>query len=120
MRLFMLRPRLWRGGFSIAEAVIAAVVFVIAVTGVLATISNIKKPSARTDRSLTAAYVGQKVLEDMRNEVDAGTWDTGPLKTGPNPRPCPNGVANCTYSVDEDPVSRARAVTVNVTWPDNL
>lgn len=115
----MRRPRLRRGGFSIAEAVIAAVVFVIAVTGVLATISNIKKPSARTDRSLEAAYVGQKVLEDLRNEVDAGTWDTGPLSVGPT-RPCPNGIVNCTYSVDEDPVSRARAVTVNVTWPDNL
>jgi type II secretory pathway pseudopilin PulG len=116
----MRRPRLRQGGFSIAEAVIAAMVFIIAVTGVLATIGNIKKPSVRTDRSLTAAYVGQKVLEDMRNEVDAGTWDTGPLKVGPNPRPCPNAVANCTYSVDEDPVSHAREVTVNVTWPDNL
>ncbi len=119
MRPFIRRPRPWRGGFSIAEAVIAAMVFVIAVTGILATISNIKKPSARTDRSLTAAYVSQKVLEDMRNEVDAETWNTGPLSAGPNPRSCPNGVANCTYSVDEDPVSHARAVTVNVTWPDD-
>ncbi len=116
----MRRPRLRQGGFSIAEAVIAAIVFVVAVTGVLATIGNIKKPSVRTDRSLTAAYVGQKVLEDMRNEVDAETWDTGPLSVGPNPRSCPNGVVNCTYSVDEDPVSHAREVTVNVTWPDNL
>lgn len=120
----MRRPRLRRGGFSITEAVIAAVVFVIAVTGVLATIGNIKKSSARTDRSLTAAYVGQQVLEAMRANVDAGTWNNpaSPLSLGVHNGSKPvNGVTyTYTYTVAQDPVSKARRVTITVNWPDNL
>lgn len=102
---------------------IAAIVFVIAVTGVLATIGNIKKPSARTDRSLTAAYVGQQVLEDMRTNVDAGAWDDpgSPLSLGTHNGSKPvNGVTyTYTYTVVQDPVSKARQVTITVNWPDN-
>ncbi len=124
MRSCMRWPCLRRGGFSIAEAVIAAIVFVIAVTGVLATIGNIKKPSARTDRSLTAAYVGQQVLEAMRTNVDAGTWDDpgSPLSllgTHSGSKPV-NGVTyTYTYTVVQDPISKARRVTITVNWPDN-
>ncbi len=112
-----------KSGFSIAEAVIAAMVFVIAATGVFATIGNIKKPSARTDRSLTAAYVGQQVLEDMRTNVDAGTWDDpgSPLSLGAhNGSKSVNGVDYpYSYNVVQDPVSKARQVNITVNWADN-
>jgi len=104
--------------------VIAAIVFVIAMTGVLATIGNIKKPSARTDRSLTAAYVGQEVLEAMRTNVDAGTWDdpSSPLSLGVHngSKPVDGVTYTYSYTVAQDPVSKARQVTVTVNWPDNL
>ncbi len=103
---------------------VAAIVFVMAATGVFATIGNIKKPSARTDRSLTAAYVGQQVLEDMRANVDASAWDDpgSPLSVGThNGSKSVNGVTyTYSYTVAQDPASNARQATITVTWPDNL
>jgi len=113
----------WQHGFSITEAMTAAIVFVIAATGVFATLGNIKKPSARTDRSLTAAYLGQQVLEDMRTNVDAGTWDNANSEMSLGAHSGSKSVNGVTYpyayTVAQDPVSNARQVMITVTWPDN-
>ena len=114
-------------GFSIAEALVAAMVFSIAAVGVFSTISSIQKPTVNTDRSLQAAYIGQQVLEGLRSQVNGTTWNTtGGLALGPGgaPRtydcspaaPINNITYQCTYTVTQA-ASGARSVTANVTWP---
>ena len=117
-------------GFSVAEALVAAMVFSIAAAGVFSTIGSVQKPSAGTDRSLQAAYIGQQVLEGLRSSVDAGTWDDSttpsPLygTVSGTPHACPALTPalpanwSCSYTVTEDPNSKARKVDVNVIWPN--
>ena len=100
---------------------VAAVIFSIATVGVFATIGSIRKPASKTDRSLEAAYIAQQTLESMRNNVDALTWDTGPLSVGTHNLAdiVRNGITySISYTVVEDATSKARKVTVNVNWPD--
>ena len=116
-------------GFSITETLVAAVIFAVTAAGIFATIGGLKKPGVKTNRSLEAAYIGQQVLEGMRNNVDAGKWnDPGDALYGTaagtahncNPQTIvKDGVTyQCTYTVTQDTNSGARKVVVNVTWPD--
>ena len=107
-------------GFSIIEALVAAIVFAIAAIGIFSALSKVQP----TSMSLQAAYIGQQVLESLRSSVDAGTWNSGGAwSVGSHPCPAAivvNWASACVYIVSpDDPVSKARQVTVNVNWPDS-
>ncbi len=121
-------------GFTIIEALVASVIFSIAVAGIFATTGSIRQPTAENDHSLEAAYIGQQVLEDMRRYVDAGTWNNpalniNRLKVGAghdccmDPPACAqmrtvtknNITYTCTYTVTQE-ASGARKVKVDVGW----
>jgi len=70
-------------GFTITEVVISAVIFSLVVAGVFMSISLLKKPTVDSTEAMTAAFLGKRVLDDLRTKVDGETWDKGgPLDTG--------------------------------------
>lgn len=58
------------------EIIVSALIFSIAVAGMFATISSLQKPAEESREDISAAYVGKQILEDLRKEIDAETWDT--------------------------------------------
>lgn len=111
-------------GFSYIEAIIATSILGIAVVGILMTVSSIKKPVAKSDRALVAAYFGQEVLENLRAKVDARDFNTGELSITTPDAPhvvtkVINGVTyKAFYHVLDDPASGSRRVNLTVDWPD--
>ena len=106
------------------EVTVAAIVFALTAAGIFATVSAIRQPAGDTTREITAAFVGGQILESLRNEVDASTWNLSgfPLSTSPSSHSItPVTVGNITYSgtytVLPDPQGTgARKVTLNITW----
>ena len=117
-----------KSGFSMVEALIAAVIFAVAVVGVFATSAALKKPTVVSDKKLTAAYIGKQVLEDLRSKVDQREWLTGSLATynlalgdhGPFTfnNPTYQVAYNVMWTVSSVPNSDARQVLVTIQWPD--
>ncbi|VAX34811.1 hypothetical protein MNBD_UNCLBAC01-1575 [hydrothermal vent metagenome] len=76
------QPVLGKAGFSILEVIISAVIFVIAVAGVLSSVSMLRPKGGASSKKLEATYTGKSIIDQLRSEVDAGTWDTGNLQVG--------------------------------------
>ena len=115
MRIF-----LNRSAFSLVEAMVAGVIFTITAAGVFASLAAVQKPAVTNDKSLGAAYCGQKFFESLRANVDVRDWATGKLKPGGGSVTCDqNGV---TYTVnytivDMLPSSTARQARITISWP---
>ena len=107
-------------GFTIAEVVIATMIFTLAMAGVFATISQLRQPAVASSQQVTAAFIGKKILDDLRSEVSATTWNSGLLTPGNtymNQVTVGTITYNATYTVQNDPNgTNARQVTLNVTW----
>ena len=110
--------------FSLVEAMVAAVIFTIGVAGVFASLAAVKKPASDSDKSLGAVLCGQKLLESLRKDVDALTWDNAASNnlalTNGTPRVdvCNQNGVNYNLSYEVKPVDQnpAREVTVTVSW----
>ena len=126
-----------RSGFTIIEVIIASVIFGLVAIGSYSSMAALKKPTMESSEEVTAAYIGRQVLEDLRSQVDAATWDTGALSptggpggdgsyvTGTNDFVKEVKVGQGTsrevtyrpsYQVTQDTLTNARQVTVTVTW----
>ncbi|MBF0503742.1 MAG: type II secretion system protein [Candidatus Omnitrophica bacterium] len=73
-----------KSAFTLLEILLSAIIFVISVAGIFATLNAVRQPVVQKQRSLTAAILGQQLLESLRTQVDAsqltsGTW---PLALG--------------------------------------
>lgn len=128
------------GGFTIIEVIISAMIFTIAVAGVLATVSSLSKPAADTADEVTAAFMGKRILDQLRREVDASStagWDTSSSPLNPNggdgngsydasdsvtstllaPVTIDGITYTPTYTVEPDPDgTNGRKVTLTITW----
>ena len=113
-------------GFSLVEAMVAGVVFTIAVAGVFSSISSTTSSTSSTatvNKNLIAAYCGQQVLESFRSKVDARDWSSGSLTLGDHTLSGPTlapysqcaGVTSVVYTVS-DAGNGARKVVANVNW----
>ncbi len=109
-------------GFTIVEVIVSAVIFTLAVAGIFATISALRSPATESSQEVTAAFVGKRILDDMRTEVSALTWSGGSLDPSGSPYALNaivvDGISYTpTYIVEPDPDGTgARKVTLNVTW----
>lgn len=113
--------KLNRRGFSIVEAMVAAVILSISVVGVFATMSSQKAPAAEADKRVLVAQAAKQFLEELRSKVNAVDYEnnTGPLAVGPGSTPLahgpyPCGVYSCSYIVT--PVGNARKVDLTITY----
>ncbi len=107
--------------FTLTEVVIATVIFSLAMAGVFASISNLRQPAVESSQEVTAAFIGKKILNDLRSEVSAPTWNTtGNLTLGPHGPLTAINVGGIdytpTYIVEADPGTNARKVTLNISW----
>jgi|GEM_PF-2405385 len=107
-------------GFTITEVVVAAVIFALFGAGIYTTISLLKKPTVETRQSITAAFLGKKVLDDLRTDVSAETWGgTGPLTPGVYNQTAVT-IDGTTYTpsyvVSDEASTQARKVTLTVNW----
>ena len=103
------------------EVIVATVIFTLAMAGVFASISQLREPAVESTQEVTAAFLGKRILEDLRSQVNGASWNTtGNLVYGTYT------MANVVvsgktyfpvYTVTSDPNgTNARKVTLNVTW----
>ena len=115
--------------FTMVEVVIAGVIFTIMAVGSYSTISAFKKPASATKEEVTAAYLGQQILDELRTKVDGSTWTTGSGgDLDPNGGSGSNGIYSLAdmdvdgttystvYQVENDTSTMARKVTITVSW----
>lgn len=110
--------------FTMTEVVIATVIFSLAMAGVFASIANLREPAVESSQEVTAAFIGKRVLDDLRSAVNAESWNdpaTGRLLANTTYPITPVVVSgrtyNGTYRVIDDPNgTSARQVTLNITW----
>ena len=57
--------------FSLLEILLAAIIFVISIGGIFATLNAVRAPVANKESALTAAVFGKQVLEALRSQVNA-------------------------------------------------
>ena len=60
----------------------AAVIFVVAAAGILATVSFLRPQGADSAKRLQAAYMGKRIIDRLRSEVAADTWISGNFVSG--------------------------------------
>ena len=105
------------------EVIMASVIFTITVVGVFATYTSIRQPSSSTDEKIKAAYIGKKLLDELRANVSADTWELGNSALALGAYRKSEVVDGITYWVDyiiePDPGgTAARKVTVTVRWDE--
>jgi prepilin-type N-terminal cleavage/methylation domain-containing protein len=127
MKIFgQIRRENKRTGFTIIEVVIAAAIFTLAMTGIFSSVSLMRQPAIESTQEVTAAFIGKQVLDDLRSQVSAQTWNgtSGLLSVGntyTNIISVTTGSVttnyNVVYTVEADPDgTSARKVTLNVSW----
>jgi len=110
-----------RKGLSLVEVLIATVLFSIAALGMFSTLSMMRVSSDVSDKRLGAAYFGRQCLEQLRAKVDQRAFNgidyNNELSLGPHTCPAdPNNIYTATYIVAEDATTKARKVSLSVTW----
>jgi Tfp pilus assembly protein PilV len=60
--------------FSLLEILLAAVIFIVSVGGIFATLNAVRTPVANKENALAAAVFGKQVLEALRSQVNAATY----------------------------------------------
>lgn len=110
--------------FSLMETVIAAVVFSVAVAGVMVSLSSVSRPTQDLDKSFYAARCAQQVLESLR----ARDYTSPALDPAGSPYTLTAaqlaGFSACTqlpitsftYQVEDAGSGGARKVTARVDW----
>jgi len=79
----MLKILKQEGFASIIEVIISSIIFIIAAAGILTAVSTFQSQAGgNTSKRLEAVYAGKQVIDELRSEVDAETWDSGNLTTG--------------------------------------
>jgi len=108
--------------FTLVEVIVATLIFMLVASGLFATISALSRPSGTSTREMTAALVAKGLLENLRMNIDAATWDSGAFTLGEHTLPdiTINGVDyEPTYVVSADPDgSEGRTLSLTVEWEE--
>lgn len=114
--VLMLRDLSKVGFASIVEVIVTSVIFILATAGILTTISMLQPHAVDSSRKVEAAYVAKGVMDQLRHEVDATSFDVGDLAVGTHPMGM-FGDFNVTYAITE-PDPGVRFMNMTVSWPD--
>lgn len=106
------------GFASMIEVIVTSVIFIIAAAGILTTVSMLKPVTTISTKKIEAAYIGKGIMDQLRKEVDAATWNSPASPLAPGTHNVPAGDYNVTYVISEEPGSNLRRLTMNVVWPD--
>ncbi|NJN78757.1 MAG: prepilin-type N-terminal cleavage/methylation domain-containing protein [Saprospiraceae bacterium] len=112
-----------KSGFTIIEVTIASVIFAIAAAGILATITAMRRPAEVSQERVTAAYLGKTLMEELRSEVNASTWDpsrsnASNLRLGNHrvQRTVDGVTYNLAYTISELSNNGPRRMDLTITW----
>ncbi len=65
------------------EVIVTSIIFIVASAGILTAISTFQPGSGgNASKRLEAVYAGKRVIDELRSQVDASTWNTGNLSVG--------------------------------------
>ena len=108
------------GFASLIEVLVTAVIFVVASLGIFTTISMLRPHGVESAKRLEAAYVGKRLVEELRGKVDARVWDCSlsPIYPG-NHGTIVNGLYAdyvLNWHIADDP-SGVRSLTMNINYP---
>jgi len=103
------------GFASIVEVIVTAIIFIVATAGILSTMSMLTPQKREASRKIEAVYVGKGVMDELRWDVDASTWDAGDLSLGDHTQTI--GDFNVSYTVTE-PTPGLRKVAMDIVWAD--
>lgn len=109
-----------QAGFSMTEVVVAAVIFVAASGGVLATIAQTRVAGHGSESRINAGLCGKEILDSLNKAVASSTWSTGDLSLGAHTvtvASYPNCISmtSASYTVASS-FGTALQVTVTVNW----
>ena len=106
--------------FSMTEVVVASVIFVLASSGIYATIAKTSFAVKGQESRVQAALCGKEIMNGRNRAVASSTWAGGALSIGthavtmalyPN---CASGVTSASYTVTAS--GSARAISLTVSW----
>ncbi|OGX37482.1 MAG: hypothetical protein A3C36_06325 [Omnitrophica WOR_2 bacterium RIFCSPHIGHO2_02_FULL_52_10] len=109
-----------KGFASITEVIVASIIFVLAAAGILSTLSMLRPQGSGSTQKIEAAYLGKGIMDDLRKDVDAATWNNpnSRLAAGVHNLGQSNGYT-VSYTVTQlPPPSNARRLDMTITWPD--
>ena len=109
-------------GFSIVEVIVAAVIFTLASLGTFGAFSMARQTSSSSEQEIIAANYGRQILEDLRAQIDQGSWASWYLTCPATGADWPSSptvddafqgtvVYKCTVDA-----TGAKKVTVTMTW----
>ncbi|MEW5894138.1 MAG: prepilin-type N-terminal cleavage/methylation domain-containing protein [Candidatus Omnitrophota bacterium] len=109
-------------GFTLIEIIISSLILAISITGLLSAIQSLNRPAAESFEEIQAAYLGQRLIENLKLSIDAKLWDeqNSLLKAGGSfqgPVTTRDGITyNTFYTVTDDPGQGGRWVNVTIEW----
>lgn len=111
------------GFASIVEVIVTSIIFVIAVAGILTTMSMLRPAGEESAKKLEAAYIAKQELERLRGQIDASTWDNASFNylPGTYSKVVVGDTGNYTVNwiVSNVPNLNLRQVNMTVTFPDD-
>ena len=125
----MLKKIKSQSGFSsLIEVTVTAVVFAIAVFGLMASMTMLQPDAVVSSKRLEAAYIGKSIIDNFRSDVNAESWYFGnsddPLNPdgGSQTRTITRGGIDydITYEIITVPGMDLRKLTMNIEYPDDL
>ena len=69
---------------SFVEIIVTSVIFLLAGLGIFTSISMLRPHGSESAQKLEAAYIGKRVLDQLRGAVDASTWNLASSPLAPN------------------------------------
>ena len=106
------------GFASIIEVVVTAIIFVLAVFGILATTSVMQPQVKDSSKRLLAAYEAKKFLNNLRSGIDQTTWDLAGSDYTLGAHSKTIGVYTINYTVSAVAGTDVRKINLTITYPD--
>ena len=113
-----MKPRFNNKGMaSMMEILVASFIFLVAVFGVVSSISLLNPHSTSASKRLQAAYLAKDILDELRGKITATSWNDagGDLAVGSHTRTV--GSFTVTWTVTDAAGGTLRQITIAVTYP---
>ena len=109
-----------KGFASVVEVIVTSVIFVLAAAGILTTVSMLRPQGEESGKKLEAAYIGKGIIDDLRGQIEQGTWTDDPGPFAVNTLYVNTiGIYNVVYFLEDVPGMELRKMSMNITFPDN-
>jgi len=101
--------------FSLLEILLAAIIFLVAIAGIFATLNAVRGPVANKENQLAASVFGKQVLEALYSQVSAD-----PSGAATYYDTCASPCATFDLSVGTHQVPPAAVTAAGLSWPATL